>query len=109
MLEDQFATTVSSDIVTNPQEPMLTHDVESEGNITKTIPVDISVKPDVIENINIGHNASPSEIESYMAMFKEFRDIFSWTYEEIPRIDPSIIIHEIRTYPDAKLVCQKLR
>ena len=27
----------------------------------------------------------------------------------MPRIDPSIVKHEIRTYPDAKLVRQKLR
>ena len=27
----------------------------------------------------------------------------------MPRIDPSIIFHDIRTYPDTKLVRQKLR
>ena len=27
----------------------------------------------------------------------------------MPEIDPSIIVHEIGTYPDAKLVRQKLR
>ena len=30
-------------------------------------------------------------------------------YEEIPGIDPSIVVHEIRTYPDANSVHQKLR
>ena len=35
--------------------------------------------------------------------------MFSWSYEEIPGIDPSIVEHEIWTYPDAKLVRQKLR
>ena len=67
MVEDQFATMVSSYILTNPQPPVLTHDVEFEGNlisITKTISIDISVKPNIIEpniieNINIGHNSSP--------------------------------------------------
>ena len=32
-----------------------------------------------------------------------------WMYEEIPGIDPSIVVHEIRTYPMAKPVRQKLR
>ena len=27
----------------------------------------------------------------------------------MPGIDPSIVVHEIKTYPDAKLVCQHLR
>ena len=35
--------------------------------------------------------------------------MFSFYYEEIPGIDPSIIEHEIRTYLDAKPVQQKLR
>ena len=39
----------------------------------------------------------------------EFRDVFVWTYEEIPGIDPSIVIHEIRTYPNTKPVRQNVR
>ena len=42
-------------------------------------------------------------------MFKEFCDIFAWSYEEMLGIDPSIVEHEIQTYPDAKPVQQKLR
>ena len=44
MVEDQFTSMVSSDIVLNPQSLILTRSVDSEGNlcnITKTIPVDI--------------------------------------------------------------------
>ena len=44
-----------------------------------------------------------------MDSFKEFCDVFSWSYEEILGIDPSIFKHEIRTYIDSKLVRQKLR
>ena len=35
--------------------------------------------------------------------------MFSWSYEEIPGIDPAIVVHEIKTYLDAKLVRQRLR
>ena len=72
------------------------------------MPVDISVKPSVLENIFIGQNSSLEEVKTYMALFKEFRDVFAWTYEEILGIDPSIVVHEIKTYPDAKPVRQKL-
>ena len=84
MVEHKFAIVVSSDIVTDPQSLMLTCDVEFEGNlcnITKTISVDISVKPGILENIQIGQNSSPSKLQSYTALFKEFRDVFAWTYE----------------------------
>ena len=48
------------------------------------------------------------EAEANRALFKEFQDIFAWTYEEIPGIDLSIVVHEIKTYPTAKHVRQKL-
>ena len=54
-----------------------------------------SLNPDVMENIHIGANCSPEEIAIYMALFKEFRYVFAWSYEEMPGIDPSIVEHEI--------------
>ena len=53
-------------------------------------------------------DCSPDEIKEYTELFKEFRDIFAWSYEEILGIDPHIVKHEIKTYPDAKPVRQRL-
>jgi hypothetical protein len=95
-----------------PNDPKLPQDTFSEGNmgnISPTITIDISVKEGVVENINLGANCTPDEVASYTALFQEFRDVFAWSYEEMPGIDPSIVIHEIKTYPDAKPVRQKLR
>ena len=79
------------------------------GNIIETHPIDILVKPGIVENIHIGQNCSPEEVTDYTALFKEFRDVFAWSYKEMSGIDPSIVVHEIKTYPDARLVRQKLR
>ena len=38
----------------------------------------------------------------------DLRDVFAWSYEEMPGIDPSIVVHEIPTYPGAKLMRQCL-
>jgi hypothetical protein len=95
------------DVTNAPQSPILTQDTFSEGNmgnISTTITIDISIKESVVENINLGANCMPNEVVSYTALFKEFRDVFTWRYEEMPRIDPSIVIHEIKTYPDTKPV-----
>jgi len=78
------------------------------SNIEETIPLDISVKPVIAENIYIGASFSPSDIETYKTLFQEFCDVFSWTYEEIIRIDPNIVVHEIKMYPDVKPVWQCL-
>jgi hypothetical protein len=88
-----------------------TRDVFAEGNLSKispTIPIDISVKPGIVENVHIGASCSPTEIVTYTSLFKEFRDIFAWSYEEMPGIDPAIVFHEIKTYPGAKPIRQCL-
>jgi hypothetical protein len=93
-----------------PINLLATQDIYDEGNmatITETIPINISRTPGVMENVFVGADCSPEEIQIYTDLFKEFRDIFAWSYEEMPGIDPKIVEHEITTYLDAKPVRQK--
>jgi hypothetical protein len=95
----------------DPPIPILPYDILSKGNlgvIYDIVPIDISIKPGIVENIHIDASCSPEEINVYRALFKEFHDIFAWSYEEMPGIDPNIVIHEIKTYPGAKPVRQNL-
>jgi hypothetical protein len=88
------------------------HDVIYEGNlsnISPTIPPDISIKPGVIENVHIGDACFDDEVITYKSIFQEFRGVFSWVYEEMLSIDPDILVHEIKTYPDTKPIQQRLR
>ena len=74
------------------------------------MPIDISVKPRVFEKyIHIRVTCSLDEIEVYTSLFHDFHDIFAWSYEEMPDIDPSIVVHEIPAYPGVKPVPQRLR
>jgi hypothetical protein len=110
-LENYQQILTASTIVVISIVPISTHDVFAEGNlsnISPTIPIDISIKPGIVENVHIGASCSPDEIVTYTALFKEFRDIFAWSYEEMSGIDPAIFVHEIKTYPRAKPVRQRL-
>ena len=102
-------TTYPQDLILDePQSPL---DILLEVNlgvISPTIPIDILVKPRVIEQIHIGASCSGEEIGTLTFLFKEFCDIFTWSYKEMSSIDPSIVIYEIKTYPNAKSVRQKL-
>jgi hypothetical protein len=94
-----------------PINLLATQDIYAEGNmatIAATIPINISRNPSVVENVFVGADCSLKEIHIYTDLFKEFRDVFAWSYEEMPGIDPKIVEHEITTYPDAKPVRQKL-
>ena len=86
------------DDVDTPINPLPREGMFGEGNmanISTTIPINISVNPNVVENIHIGANCSLKEIAIYMALFKEFRNVFAWLHEEMPGIDPSIVEHKI--------------
>jgi hypothetical protein len=90
-----------------PINPLATHEVYAKGNmetITETILINISRTHGIVENVFVGADCSPGEIQIYTDIFKEFRGIFARSYEEIPGIDPKIVEHEITTYPDAKSV-----
>ena len=93
------------------QTLVLVHEVLSKGNmgnITATMPINISIKPRVFKNIHIGVSCSPEGTRIYTELFKEFYDVFAWLYEEMPGIDLAIVVHEIPTYPNAKPIHQWL-
>lgn len=107
IVENNIISLVPPNMVDMSQSLILTHDVLSKGNlgnITLSMFINISEKLRVVENIQLGQSCSLNEIKAYMTLFKEFCDVFAWNYEEMPGIDPSIIVHEIKTYPDAKHV-----
>jgi len=99
---EKFASCIPSQLL---QTLIQIHDVFSEGNmgnIMQTMPIDISVKPGIVENIHIGVTCTLDEIQLYVDLFREFCDVFAWSYDEMPGIDPSIMVHEIPKYPGAK-------
>jgi hypothetical protein len=71
--------------------PLDTHGIYVEGNmasISPTVTIDISCIPGKIENVYINEDCSPEEIQIYIELFKELCDVFAWSYEETPGIDP---------------------
>ena len=81
-IENNFSSLFSFETLSDPQNPISTLSSSSEwnlGNISATVPIDISVKPGIIENIHIGASCSLEEISTYKALFQEFHDIFAWS------------------------------
>jgi hypothetical protein len=60
------------------------------ANISPTIKIDISVKPNIMEEITLGAACSPEEIVAYKSLFKAYQDVFSWSYIEMLGLDPVI-------------------
>jgi hypothetical protein len=60
-------------------------------------------------NINLGKKCSPEERQAFIKLFKEYKDIFSWTYDDLKTYDTKIIQHVIPMKPQTKPFQQKLR
>lgn len=39
------------------------------------------------------------EREEMVRLFKEYLDVFAWSYQDMPRLDPRIASHRISLYP----------
>ena len=90
---DEFRETLSEK-VGSPVVPLGTHGIYAKGNmenLSPTIAIKISRTSGKMENFYIGVYCSPDEIKSYNVLCKEFCDVFTWSYDDIPGIDPQIV------------------
>ena len=60
------------------------------------------------KNINLGKNCTQAERAIFMNLFREFKDVFMWTYEDLKTYDMKIIKDIIPLKEDAKPFQQKL-
>ena len=56
--------------------------------------------------IFISESLSPFEKEDLIYLIQEYIDVFTWNYEDMPMLDPQIVMHRLNINSDAKLVKQ---
>ena len=59
--------------------------------------------------LQIGTSLSPEEKKRLTDFLKQHEEVFAWTYEDMPGLDPKLVEHRLVLKPDAKPVKQKLR
>ncbi|CAL2259536.1 unnamed protein product [Prunus armeniaca] len=52
---------------------------------------------------------NPSEEESYHQMLLEYKNVFTWTYKEMPGLDPKVAVHHLAVKPGMRLIKQTQR
>ena len=55
----------------------------------------------------IGTLASPAIRQELTTFLRSNRDVFAWTHEDIPGIDPSVIVHRLNVSPSFPPIRQK--
>uniref|UniRef100_F6I704 Uncharacterized protein n=1 Tax=Vitis vinifera TaxID=29760 RepID=F6I704_VITVI len=59
--------------------------------------------------LKIGLPLSIDEKDRLIHLLKSYLDVFAWSYEDMPSLDPSIVQHHLPILPHARPVKQKLR
>ena len=49
------------------------------------------------------------ERELLLALIQKYRDVFAWTYDEMPGLDPRLVVHSLNVDPGVRLVVQPAR
>ena len=59
--------------------------------------------------MRIGTTLSADERDSLLRLLRSYLDVFAWSYEDMPGLDPFIVQHHLPLVPHARPVKQKLR
>ncbi|WJZ99941.1 hypothetical protein VitviT2T_018346 [Vitis vinifera] len=95
---------------------------DDSSSATDSDPVDQRVSPavgdteivdfgtaDQPRELRIGSDLSIDERDSLIQLLKAYLDVFAWSYEDMPGLDPSIVQHRLPLLSYARPVKQKLR
>ena len=97
--------------------PSLPHDIlealnrereESEPNIEETEVVYLVDEGKNEKPVKIGVNFPKDLKHEIIALLKEFKEIFAWSYQDMPRLDTEIVVHRIPVKPECHPVRQTL-
>jgi len=95
-LEDMFD---ANDVPRKPKLQPINTEIEEHNIGTKENP----------KTIKCSRNLPPDQKPKYIDLFKEFQDVFAWSYEDLKSYDTSVIQHTIPLKPNQKPFKQKLR
>ncbi|XP_070050134.1 uncharacterized protein [Nicotiana tomentosiformis] len=75
---------------------------------------------DALKEVNLGtaEDSRPTYVSAlltadkestYVELLKEYRDVFAWSYKEIPGLDPKVVVHHLAVKKGARPVKQAKR
>jgi len=69
----------------------------------KVIQIDVGDQTH-LKLISISESLSPTEKQDLISVIKEYIDVFTWSYEDMPSLDSQVVMHYLNIKRDAKPV-----
>ena len=84
-----------NDVVKNVQEELVEIDLNDGEGEEKLV--------------KISNSLSEEERRKLITLLREFKDVFAWSYQEMPGLSPSLVTHKLKVDPNIKSVKQPPR
>ncbi|KAF7151919.1 hypothetical protein RHSIM_Rhsim02G0152000 [Rhododendron simsii] len=73
-------------------------------------PAEDNIGPKVVKYTRPDAKDLPEERKkAFIALIREYIDVFAWNYDEMPRLDPGVTTHKLNVVPSARPVKQGVR
>ncbi|KAI5344520.1 hypothetical protein L3X38_012397 [Prunus dulcis] len=59
--------------------------------------------------IFVSASLTPQELEEYTLLLQEYQDVFAWSYQDMPGLDPNVAVHKLGIPNEARWVKQAPR
>ena len=80
--------------------------VAEPTEILEDVPLD---EGDPEKSTKIGTSMEKETKQDLIQFLRKSTDVFVWSHEDMPGIDPSVITHRLNMYPSSKPIHQKKR
>ena len=90
------------------EAPECMHDVVKNVQ-EELVRVDLNDGEESEKPVKISKSLSEEERGKLVALLREYKDIFPWSYQEMPGLSLNLVTHKLKVDPNAKPMKQLLR
>ena len=89
-----------------PEEPVKEAQIQPEEELKK---IDLGTEPRSRKPVFISSPLVTQEREQLVTLLQKYRDVFAWTYDEMPSLDLGLVVHSLNVDPRMRPVVQQVK
>ena len=89
-----------------PEEPVKEAQIQLEEELKE---INLETEPGSQKPVFISSQLMAQEREQLVALLQKYRDVFTWTYDEMPGLDLGLVVHSLNVDPGIRPVVQPAR
>ena len=88
------------------EEPVKEAQIQPEEELKE---IDLGTEPESRKPVFISSQLVAQEREQLVTLLQKYRNVFTWTYDDMPGLDPGLVVHSFNVDPRIRPVVQPVR